>query len=404
MQEVAASGQMRLVDVRVRPAAWLLSLTALVLIRLAMWSLLLNNVPPIMDHYDHWHFHHGGDQGFFFGVAQNILAGQPKATTVGVGLPLLMAMLMRFVNAVDYDGILPLIVIGNGALFGLMSVPVMASLAYSLTGSRKQALAVGLMWTLLPYLLWAGFGLHPMARDLRNAYVPRQMWVTGITDGPSLFFLTLGMLVALRGPRDGQRESASAIWLVIGGACMGFAMAIRIHVAAMVFVMLAALVWSRQWRNVLWMFVGLLLGFAPQFWHNAVTAGHPFTTPYFSGWFYFTPDWVPHLRPTGAPFSPSFLFGSLATLVRRLPLLVGAGVLVAAFGAYAFVRCGSKSAIIMFGAPLASLAIHIVTFVYVDDPVRFALPAFTVGLPALIWTASAGLELFNSVLRKKGIR
>jgi hypothetical protein len=406
-------------------ALWQASVLGLVALRLGMWWLLQHDIPRMTEHYQ-WRFYHGGDESLYVQLAQEILENNVRwhyrediPVTVGVGLPLMFAGLMKFSNSYDYEAFLPLVVIGNGVFLGLLSVVVMAQLAKVLTGSRLLAVWVGAGWTLLPYLLWVGFGIHPQADRLRNAYVSRQMWVSGITDGPSFLFVILGVLLALWGLRAVRRgQAAQAALLVAGGACMGVGMTLRIHVLPIAAVVVAALLASRRWQAAGWVVAGMLLGFGPQFWHNTLANGHPLNTPYFHGWIAFSPpnrlidpmirDGWRFLGPNhafairfgGAPFSPGFLVENIAGLIRRLPLLVVAALVTAAIGAYAFARCwqarGRAAAIIMFGAPVGSFAIHVVTFVYAADPVRFTLPAVSIGLPAVVWT---GAILFDRLAR-----
>ncbi|HLF02127.1 MAG TPA: hypothetical protein VI547_09140, partial [Anaerolineales bacterium] len=380
---------------------WRFSLMALMFVRLAMWWLLQHDAPRLIDHY-RWHFYHGGDEVLFFRIAQEILSGRLEPTTVGVGLPLMMAGLIRFMNTVDYEQVLPAVVIGNGVLFGLLSVPVIASLGRTLSGSRAQGLLTGAVWALLPYLLWAAFGIHSQADLLRNAYVSRQMWVSGITDGPSFLFVTLGMVFALQSQK---RSSLTQIGLlVVGGAWMGWAAAIRFHVLPVAAVAVVAFIWSRQWGAAAWLIAGLLIGFMPQFWHNAVANGHPLNTPYLNSWLRFDADKGFIFNLKGSPISPRFLLTNMLALARRLPLLVSAGTALAVIGLYAFRRnwqkCGSGSAIIMFSAPLASFGLHVVTYVFAEDPVRFTLPAAALALPAVMWTGYVVLDEIDRRARR----
>lgn len=78
------------------------------------------------------------------------------------------------------------------------------------------------------------------------------------------------------------------------------------------------------------------------------------------------------------------------------------------FVLYAFVRCwqqrGSFAAIVMFGAPAASLALHVSTFVFVGDPIRFSLPAISVGFPAAAWVADTALVVTQTLVGKLQLR
>jgi hypothetical protein len=122
------------------------------------------------------------------------------------------------------------------------------------------------------------------------------------------------------------------------------------------------------------------------------------------GWRLFGPSHAFGIRLAGAPFSPGSLVENVARLAQRLPLLVPAGLVTAGVGLAAFIRCwrarGLALALVMFGAPLANFAIHVVTFVYATDPVRFTLPALALGLPALMWTAATAFEAVTRGARR----
>jgi len=168
--------------------------------------------------------------------------------------------------------------------------------------------------------------------------------------------------------------------------------------------------------------LGMAIGFAPQFWYNSLSAGHALNTPYLSGWLIFgdedmsglTPyGWIvfgPNnhiaLKPTGLPFSPRSLLENVLLVARRLPVVTLFGLILTAVAIYAFVRNwrkrGSFYTIIMFGAPLASFALHVTTFVYATDPVRFTLPAVSIGLPALVATGSIAIDDLKTILKKRG--
>lgn len=376
----------------------MLSLAAL---RMAMVVLLLHEVPKVTDYFN-WYFNHGGDHVLYFQMAQDLVAGTPRPSTVGVGWPLIMAVLILFTGGQEYADILPIIVLFGGIVLGSLSVVLMAALTRQLTGSRGLAFVAALLWTLLPYMLWAGFLIHPQAVALQNAYVPRQMWVTGITDGPSLLLLLAGLWLTAKC----RKATRQRLWLVLAGVCFGYAVAIRIHVLPVVAVAVAALAINRQWRGILWLVLGSALGFAPQLWHNSVANYHIINTPYLSGWVGFTYNGEFYFNVRGTPFAPAYLIENVLLLARRLPLVVLTGLLSVAVGIWSFVvawrRQGSFSAVVLFGAPLASLALHIITFVYAEDPVRFTLPAVSLGIPAAVFTLNSLAQLSASVIGKKG--
>jgi hypothetical protein len=395
---------------------WRGGLFALVLIRIGMWWLFQHDIPRMKDHFQ-WQFYYGGDETLFFNRAQELIAGQLAGesnsrlgpSTTGVGLPFMMAGLILFTGKMAYDAILPFLVIGNGLLLAVISVPVMASWAKLLTGSGVQGFVVGALWTFLPYLLWLGFAIHPQAEVLRNAYVSRQMWVSGVTDSPSMFFVTLGMLLVLHSARV-QRVRSLNKWgpLLAGGISIGFAAAIRIHVLPVALVMIMGMLFAHRWREVVWAVIAMLIGFLPQFWHNQRFNGCFLDQPYLNGWLHFLPDCRVRLDTTSMPFSLGHLVENISGLVTRLPVLSVAVAIVLLFAVIAFVKCwqqlGGESTIIMFGGPAASFALHFVTFVYILDPIRFTLPAVSFGLTVIVWMGALIMNEINRLRIRQTVR
>jgi hypothetical protein len=373
---------------------WQLAVFGLVVLRLVMWWLFQHDIPRMMLHVD-WYFYHGGDQGQYFQTARDILAGHPHAQTASAGWSFVLAGLIRFAGGGKYDDILPEIVIGNGLLLALISIPVMAHFGLALSRRRWQAWCAAAVWTLLPYILWLGFLPVRDAAVLQNAYVSRQMWVSGITDGSSLLFVLLGAVLALRPGARAARGPAAWLWLAAAGLSLGWGAAIRIQMAPVAVVVLAVLLWQRQPARAAVVLAGCLIGFGPQFWYDIASTGNALNLPYFSDWVRFNRDGSYVLQFNNMPANPGALAGNLLSWVRRLPVLaapiLGAGLL----GLAGFVRLwrrDSSAALVMFGLPALSFGLHVVTYVYAYDPVRYTLPAVSFGLPALIWTAASALD------------
>jgi hypothetical protein len=374
-----------------RPANWALAVFALVLLRLLMWWLFQHDLPH-MEIHDGWYFYHGGDQGLYFKMAQDLLAGNPSPQSASAGWAFVLAGLLKFMGGTEYVDILPLIVIGNGLWLALVSIPVIAQFALTLTGSRWQAWLVTVCWTLFPYLLWLAFAFHRDTENLRNAYVSRQMWVNGITDGSSFLFMVLGVAMALRAR---QLKDWAWLWFLIGGLSMGWGTALRLQVFPVAAITVGALVLARQWKGAGLVLLGCLIGFAPQFWYDWASTGHPLNLPYFGEWLRWKRDGTFVFTPRTSQADPSSLIANLLAWVRRLPVVVVAVLAGGLVGLGAFVKRWGEdaaSAIILFAAPVGSFGLHVVTYVYTSDPLRYTLPAISFGLPAMIWTAFYALD------------
>ena len=384
---------------------WQSSLLALVLVRLAMSVLMLFDIPKLPSH-EGWYFRHGGDATLYVELAGDIVSGHPKWTTVGAGLPLLMAGLSRMTGGETYYDFLSWLVPMNGFLLAGLSVWIVAQTAFYLTGSRHQALLAAVLWVISGYVLWLGLGLHADAENLRDAYLPRQMWMNGLTDPPSLFLAMLGIALAVWAY---SRQSKYAwVGYALSGVCFGLGCVFRIHTLTIAGAVFIALMWNRQWRGVAFIAAGLVIGFAPQLWYNAVTSPSVLNTPYLSGWLGFTREGQFYFRWNVMPISPGFLWDSLVVLTQGNWAMAVVEFALVGFVLYAFVRCwqqrGSFAALVMFGAPAASLALHISTFVFAGDPIRFSLPAISVGFPAIAWVADTALAVTQTLVGKLQLR
>lgn len=387
-----------------QPSRWALAIFALVLLRLVMWWLFQHDLPR-MEIHDGWYFYHGGDQGVYFNIAQSILKGNPSSQSASAGWGIVLAGMLAFMGGKDYVDILPLVVIGNGLWLALISIPVMAQLGWVLTRSRTQGWLVAAVWTLFPYLLWLAFAFHRDTENLRNAYVSRQMWVSGLTDGSSWLFMILGVGMALRARQLGRW---AWLWFLVGGISMGWGTAIRMQVIPVAVVTVGALALTRQWRGAGLTFLGCCIGFAPQIAYSWASTGHPFNLPYFIEWIRWERDGTFVFTPMTSQANPSSFIGNLLAWVRRLPLVAGVAIAGGLIGFGAFLkrwRQDQAATLVMFFAPLGSFALHVVTYVYSSDPLRYTLPAIFFGLPAVFWTGFYALDwAYRQVLSRTTLR
>jgi hypothetical protein len=374
--------------------------------------LLLNDIPKLLLH-DGWYFSSGSDENLYYAISQSIALGHPRVTSVAMGQPFVMAVLVWLTGRLEYRGVLPWLVIWQGFILASLSVWVMAHLSYELTRNRGQALASAFTWTFSAYLLWLVLGLHSQAEVLRSAYVARQLWMNGLTDPPSLFLTMLGLLIVLKGIHESPQSQRRDTLLFMGGLTLGLAATFRIQTGAMTGVLLLALLWNRQWRGLALTSAGLVAGFSPQLWYSAAVNGNILNMPYLSNWIGFDPTGRFYFTGQGIQFSLQFLVDNLILITRGSWAMALLEIAVAVAGIYLFLNCrrqhGSFVAMIMFGVPLASLGLHVITFVFAIDPIRFALPALSMGTPAGVWTlffAASKLQTkivsWRSVLDAKG--
>ena len=376
---------------------WSRLVIALVIIRVIMVGLLLGDVPKL-DYHVGWAFYHGGDIYPYFIAAQRALGGEFTYVPMSGAWVLWLALAIRLTNANVYEEALAFLTPFHSFVLGSLSVWVMAQLTWRLTASRWQSLIATVAWTFSPYLMWWAFGFFPQAVSLRNVFVSRQFWANGLTDGQAIFFALLGgCLLVCAYPLTSAQGSRQHLW-ILAGVSLGLAAAIRIHSLAMIAPMVFALMLMRQWRAMAWLALGGVVGFSPQLIYSALF-GRVLDIPYIRNW----------LRPeenglrfewNNTPFSPRFLLENFLTITRGNWALMLIAVLGCAILAYAFwqmwVRRGKVEALTAFVAPAASFGVHVSTYLFFDDPIRFTMPALSLGVPALVWTFfQAGLLFRN---------
>jgi hypothetical protein len=370
-------------------------LIGLVVVRLGMLALLVSGVPRLIVK-DGWYFHHGGDQGLMFDAAKSVLAGQPKYTYVGAGMPLVMAGFIWAFHAETYLDIVGPLVFLNGFILGALSILIVAALARRLTGRADLALAVAAVWTLLPYGFYALFGLHPDAELFRDSYLPLLLWANGLSEPPSLFLYLLGLLLLLRGLDEGPGWA-----LLLAGLALGFAGVIRIHTFAGVAVVLGLLALRRDWRVLGLVIAGLTIGYLPQFWYSRGYSGSVINIPYIQNWLRIEPDGSFYLDLKNTPFAPQFLLANTAGLALRHPELAVPGLGLGALGLFGFIRFwrerGWFRAVLLFGSPVFTLLFFALTFVFAEDPFRFSVPSF----PLLLIAAAVALAAVAEWLRAR---
>ena len=368
------------------------ALIGLVCLRLAMMVLLVSGIPHLIVK-DGWYFHHGGDQGMMFDAAKSVLAGKPVYTYVGAGMPLVMAGLSWLFHADSYLHIVVPMVLINGFLLGSLSIVVMARLARRLTGRFDLALLAAAVWTLLPYLFYALFGLHPDAALFRDSYVPFLFWANGLSEGPSLFLYLLGVALVLKGLDERRAWPVAAAGLALGFACV-----VRIHTAVPVAVLTGLLLLKREWRALTLLVGGMIVGFLPQSWYSHGYSGSAINIPYIQNWLRLDERGHLWLDLKNTPFAPKFLIENTLGIAQRHLGLATAGLMLGAAGLFGLARFwrerGWFKALLLFASPVATWLFHAVTYVFASDPFRFTVPAFPLGTIAGVYTFFAARDLW----------
>ena len=346
-----------------------------VLLRLLMVFFLVLDVPPLEGHVPPWYFHTGGDQDQYYRLALALADGQTANEKIGIGVPLEMLPFVWLVEPGWYRDIVAPLLILHGFIFAGASVALVGLIGRDYTGDKRVGMLGAALWSLLPVPVYLVLELHPAATLLRGSVLPKIMWLTGISDGPSSFGILVGVWAL---GRAFGRDSLRAFF--VAGLALGWAVMVRIAVAPMVALLLGVLLLARAWRGVLWVGVGGLLGYLPQAVFNTVQYGFPLYTGYLR-----TFDPGNPRRPlaqilTELPYSPGAAVQSLTYFTGRypffVPLLLLAGALLLLLVVTLWRRRGWPYAAILLGVPVGNIVTNLAIYFFPADPIRFTMLSY----------------------------
>ena len=140
-------------------------LTLLILLRIVMVFLLMNDIPHSGVKMGGWWFYQGGDEKRYFNLAKSLSQLKVVKEKVTLGYPLFLAPFVWLTGAEDITGIVkPVFIIKAFLLFSL-SIILIALIAKMIFGNRKIAAFSTALFCFHPYIfyiLFHKFGLlHP---------------------------------------------------------------------------------------------------------------------------------------------------------------------------------------------------------------------------------------------------
>ncbi len=374
---------------------WLVIIGTLMLVRVLIGALFVVGYPRLESHM--WfYFHHGGDQDYYFEHAQALAEGPLDYFAINVGLPAVMAVLIRLTGAVTYDGILTPMVLLNGFVLGTLSVLIIGLLAKRVFDSENLGLLTAGLWTFAPWLLYAAFGFHPQAKWLRAPYVPAMAWLNMNSDGPAIFFLLLGMLLLWKSVDEGHKWNA-----FLAGLFLGLSVLFRIHMALPVGVGFIIIVLRFQsLRMAALVALGGVSGYIPQVVYNRLASlaiDQTYINPFLPGYLYY--GYIgsggigivdPNVRLEWRPLAFGHLLNSIERfLAPRLPLVFLLLILTfaLAFPFWALVRHkGLRTALFTYLIAPVMIGFAAASSAFVTDPFRFFMPAIPFLLLAGVWS------------------
>lgn len=239
-------------------------------IRAAMVAGFLHGIPEIR--YENKYFHQGGDQAAYFAIAESLTHLQPIRHFLPVGFPLILTPFILAAHAAGWEDIVMPVLLFH-TLLAMASIFIIGCLALQLTSSVAISTAAALAWALHPYLMYAGFGLHPNAGILRTIYVDHAMWFPMMSDPSSVFFMLLGLLLYVLS-FENNRLGYSA------GLAVGIATLIRTPNILIAFVFVAGYLFKKQYSLIARFALFVAAAMLPQLLYNMYCYGSPFDFGY----------------------------------------------------------------------------------------------------------------------------
>ncbi len=355
-------------------------LIGLVLVRVVLVLLFMLNVLPLELRW-RWFLHHGGDQEISFGLAQSIIAGEPRPVLIGIGAALPMIPLILILNPYNYFDIVAPLVILNGFLLGGLSVLVVGYMAKRIIQDDRVVWWSAGIWAILPLLFYVGFFWHFDAVTVRSSAVPKIGWLNGLSDGPMMFFMMVAVMLLAYNLETGEYKHPQ-FWRMVGaGAAMGYAVVYRVHIAPMVVFLTLYVLMSHGWLNMLFVGIGGIIAYIPQAWYNMVVFGIPVTTGYsaISDKFNFGSSAArPFMdRLKFLPFHPQHIAELLQYFLGSRPWLaipLGIVILVGLAATILLWRNkGWRSVALLIGAPLSYIGLMATAWPFREDVIRFSM-------------------------------
>jgi hypothetical protein len=355
-------------------------LIGLAIARVVLALLFMLNVLPLELRW-RWFLHHGGDQDISFWLAQTIIEGNPRTVLIGIGGALPMIPLILLLDPYNYFEIVAPLVVLNGFLLGGLSVLVVGHTAKRITQDDRVALWSAGIWSILPLLFYVGFFWHFDAVTVRSSLVPKIGWLNGLSDGPTMFFMMLAVMLLASNLESGQYKRTQFWRMVAVGAAMSYAVVYRVHIAPMVVFLTLYVLVSHGWLNLLFVGIGGIIAYIPQAWYNMVVFGIPITTGYSSkidtdafGSGAARPL-IDRLR--FLPFHPRHIGELLDYFLGSRPWLIIPLVAVILIGLAATIllwrKRGWHSVALLIGAPLSYIGLMATAWPFREDVVRFSM-------------------------------
>ena len=267
-------------DISKKTFWWIL--ISLVLLRIAMVFLLMNNIPPTGVKMDGWWFYHGGDEQTYFRLAKSITQLDLKKAPSNIGYPLFLAPFIYFTGATTLQDILKPIFIINAFILFSLSIILVAFIAKKLFKNKTIAAICAALFCLHPYIFYILF--HKVDVPLEGVELTKGVrsfiflnWLQIMSDSLSAFLVFLCFfLFFLEFKKEKPREN----YLILLGILAGFSALVRISNALIVPIFILGFLLRKKIKEAFLVGASSSFSFLPQLIYNFLFFGSPFKFGY----------------------------------------------------------------------------------------------------------------------------
>lgn len=254
---------------------WLI-LISLIVVRIIMVLLSMQDIPHTGVQEGGWWFEPGGDEVQYFNLAKSIAQLNLAKAKVTLGYPIYLAPFIYFTNAEDIKDILkPVLFIQAFILFSL-SIVLVALIAKHLFQNLKIATLCAGIFTFYPYIFYLLFRrlgpYYPNMGLYRGEMAfPSLNWLQIISDPLSGFLVYLGFFLFFT---ELEKDKPRFSFLILLGILSGFSILVR--VGNILVPTIFTFIWlvKKKFREAATISSFSFLTFSPQFIYNQVIFGH----------------------------------------------------------------------------------------------------------------------------------
>lgn len=246
------------------------SIVGLVIIRIILLVLFINNV-PFTDMQPTWRPNFGGsywpDEEVFFRLAKSIADFKPAESIIYIGYSIFLAPFIYFTGATSPIAIAKPVALVQGVLLFSLSLVLVALIGLRFFKSRKLALLSASAFLIYPYMV---YGLWKIIGH-QNA-VPTfqyQMWIVILSDYLSAFLVLLTFWLFIKCIESFEKINLKPFYYVAMGAVAGLAGLVRPpNLAIAVFIFLY-LFYFKKIKKIFIFSASVLTAYLPQLIYNA---------------------------------------------------------------------------------------------------------------------------------------